>query len=76
MTLPITLSANALALPVYYVRVPVFCAVTGYSQKAVEGKIRQGVWIEGKHYRRAPDGHILMDLRAFHEWAENPNRAA
>lgn len=66
------ISPTAIALPVYYVRVPIFCAATGYSKDAVDAKIRKGVWIEGKQYRRAPDGHILVDLRRFHEWVENP----
>lgn len=63
-------------LPVYLVQLSVFEATTGYSPDAVQKKIRKGVWREGVHYRRAPDGHILMDLRAYHQWAENQPQAA
>jgi hypothetical protein len=66
----------AITLPVHYVRIPVFCTVTGYTPDAVDKKIKRGVWREGIHFRRAPDGHILIDLRAYHAWVENQNLAA
>jgi hypothetical protein len=59
-----------------YVRIPVFTAETGYSEQAVREKIREGKWIEGQHYRRAPDGHILIDLEAYERWVESPRAAA
>lgn len=65
-----------IGIPVYYVRIPIFTAVTGYSADAVDKKIRTGVWLEGRHFRRAPDGHILLDLRKFHEWVESPKATA
>lgn len=48
--------------------IPVFCELTGYSDKAVRRKIQDGKWIEGKEYRRAPDGHITMDIQAYYRW--------
>lgn len=66
----------AITLPIYRVRVTVFCAATGYSEDAVEKKIKRGVWKEGIHYFRAPDGHILIDLQAYHLWAEGQNQVA
>lgn len=59
-----------------YVRIPVFCAMTGYSKDAVGGKIQTGAWIEGKQYRRAPDGHILIDLEGYERWVEGQGQAA
>jgi hypothetical protein len=53
-----------------YVRIPRFCEDTGYTEKAVREKIRTGVWAEGIHYRRAPDGHILIDLEGYEKWVE------
>ena len=61
--------------PARYVRTSVFEAVTGYSVKALEEKIRTGVWIEGHEYRRAPDGHILIDLEGYAKWVEGQRRA-
>lgn len=62
--------------PPRYVRVHIFEALTGYSKRAVEAKIREGKWIEGRHYRKAPDGHILVDLKAYEEWVENQPQGA
>ena len=59
-----------------YVRISHFSALSGYTPKAVYEKIRVGVWIEGRHYRRAPDGHILIDLEAFERWVEGQSQAA
>lgn len=54
-----------------YIRIPKFVEETGYTARAVETKIQRGVWLEGKLYRRAPDGSILMDMEGFEKWVEN-----
>lgn len=59
-----------------YVRLPKFEELTGYSQKAVYEKIREGVWVQGREYRKAPDGHILVDLRGYERWVEGTKAAA
>lgn len=70
-------AAMSIALaPARYVRIPVFCAITGYTERAVENKMREGVWREGQEYRRAPDGHILIDLHAYYRWVEGQSQAA
>lgn len=53
-----------------YVRLSLFERMTGYTQKAVRRKIEAGVWIEGREYRRAPDGHIIVDLQGYERWVE------
>ena len=53
-----------------YVRLPIFEQLTGYTQKAVRRKIESGAWLEGREYRRAPDGHIIVDLQGYHKWVE------
>lgn len=63
-------------LPVYLVQLSVFEGLTGYTPDAVQKKIRRGEWREGVHFRRAPDGHILIDLRGYHQWGESPQQAA
>lgn len=63
-------------IPVYYVQLDVFEQATGYGPDAVQKKIKRGVWREGVHFRRAEDGHVLMDLRAYHAWVENQPQAA
>lgn len=56
------------ALGSRYVLIPLFCQLTGYSEKAVRRKLEERVWREGKQYRRAPDGRIIMDLLAYEKW--------
>ena len=53
-----------------YVRLPLFEKLTGYTQKAVRRKIESGAWLEGREYRRAPDGHIIVDLHGYQKWVE------
>jgi hypothetical protein len=54
-----------------YVRIPKFVEETGYTKRAVQTKIHRGVWLEGRHYRRAPDGSILMNMEEYERWVEN-----
>ena len=51
-----------------YVRIQLFCLMTGFTPKAVERKIEDGKWVEGKHYRRR-DGAILIDMNGYEAWA-------
>lgn len=56
---------------VKWVLVPLFCQLTGYTDKAVRRKIEEGVWLQGPHYRQAPDGRITMSLPAYYDWVES-----
>lgn len=64
--------------PAKYVKLPLFEALTGYTEKAVRRKIEEGNWLEGKdkQFIRAPDGHILINMEGYYSWAESPKRAA
>lgn len=55
---------------VRHVRLKRFAELTGYSEKAVYEKIRTGAWVQGRQFKRAPDGHILVDLQEFDKWVE------
>ena len=59
-----------------YVRISKFAEQTGYSKRATETKIFRGVWVEGRHYIRAPDGSILMDMEGYARWVESKPVAA
>lgn len=59
-----------------YVKLPIFEAMTGYTAKAIRRKIEEGIWLEGKEYRRAPDGHILIDIEGYYRWVENQRPGA
>ena len=57
-------------LPLDLVRIEKFHELTGYTPSAVRGKIATGVWREGEHLVKAPDGHILISLEGYQRWAE------
>lgn len=54
-----------------YVRIAAFAEKSGYTVNAIRTKIRDGIWIEKRHWRRAPDGHIVIDVEGYEEWIEN-----
>lgn len=56
--------------PARYVLLPLAQMLTGYSVKAMQRKIERGDWQEGKVWRRAPDGRILIDLAGYERWVE------
>jgi hypothetical protein len=57
--------------PARYVLLPLANLVTGYSVKAMQRKIERGDWPEGKVWRRAPDGRILIDITGYQKWVED-----
>ena len=61
---------EAVTVTLEWVLIPMFASMTGYTDKAVRRKIEDGVWIEGKHYRRVPDGRITMNLKKYYQWVE------
>jgi hypothetical protein len=42
----------------------------GYTDDAVRAKIKKGVWLQGIHWRKAPDGRIFLNLLAIQRWIE------
>ena len=56
--------------PARYVLLPLASIITGYTVKAMQGKIARGDWHEGKVWRRAPDGRIFIDLVGYEKWVE------
>lgn len=53
-----------------YLTIEKFSAESGYTAKAIEIKISRGVWIEGRQFRRAPDGRVLIDVTGYEQWVE------
>ena len=48
-----------------------YAELSGYTEKALRDKISTGVWIEGLHYYRAPDHHILINVKEVEKWQRN-----
>lgn len=58
-----------------WVLIPRFCALTGYTEKAVRRKIETGKWAEGVIWKKGPDRHIFVNLEAYEQWVEEGMRA-
>jgi hypothetical protein len=53
-----------------YVTIDLAATKTGLTPKAIRRKIESGAWIELREYRRAPDGHIMIDMEGVQSWVE------
>jgi hypothetical protein len=42
----------------------------GYTDDAVRAKIKRGIWREGTHWKKAPDGRIFINLQAIQAWIQ------
>lgn len=73
---PWTLETPPKAPTARYVLLPLANLLTGYSVKAMQRKIERGDWQEGKVWRRAPDGRIVIDVLGYQRWIEGPARGA
>lgn len=51
-----------------------FAEITGYSENAVRHKIKGGIWLEGRLWRKAPDNRIFVNLSEFERWVESEAR--
>jgi hypothetical protein len=56
--------------PAPYVTIPLAAAITGLTEKAIRRKIEDGKWLEGREFRRSPDGGIFISLRGYQQWVE------
>ncbi len=72
---PRTTGAPIVVATARYVLLPLANLLTGYSVKAMERKIERGDWQEGKVWRRAPDGRIVIDVLGYQRWVEGPRAA-
>lgn len=59
-----------------YIRIALFTAQTGWTDRAVRRKIQDGVWVLGQQYRIAPDGNVLIDTEGYEKWVEVGKAAA
>jgi len=57
--------------PARYVLIELAEAVTGYTVKAIENKIARGEWRQGREWKYAPDGRIVIDLEGYKKWVES-----
>jgi len=58
-------------VPPRFVQPWVAAFLTGYSEKAINGKMDAGVWREGREWKKAPDGKRLVDMQGFELWVQH-----
>jgi hypothetical protein len=44
--------------------------IFGYTKNAARAKIKNGVWLKGIHWTKAPDNRILFNIEAIQSWIE------
>lgn len=57
--------------PAPYVTIRLAAAITGLSEKAIRRKIEEGKWIEGREWRRSPDGGVFISIEGYRKWVES-----
>jgi hypothetical protein len=59
-----------------YLRIHLFAAQSGWTEKAIRRKIEDGVWTAGREYRKTPDGNIVIDVEGYEKWVEGGKAVA
>ena len=62
--------SNVMSISSRWVLIDVIAEVTGYTKEAIRSKRKKGVWRDGVHSRKAPDGRVFYDLEAIWKWVE------
>lgn len=62
--------ATAHVAPARFVTVELAATITGLSEGAVRKRIERGLWLEGREWKRAPDGRVWIDMRGVERWIE------
>lgn len=70
MDAKIDLTTSVTVAPAPYVTVALAAAITGLTEKAIRRKMEEGKWLEGREYRKSPDGGIFISIKGFMSWVE------
>jgi hypothetical protein len=57
--------------PASYVTVKLAAVITGLTAKAIYNKIAEGKWLEGREFRRSPDGGVFISMKGYQKWVES-----
>ena len=53
-----------------WVTIPKLSDLMGYTEDAIRAKIKRHVWRCNTHWLKAPDGRILLNVKAIEQWVE------
>lgn len=56
--------------PAPYITIALASQLTGLTEKAIRRKIEDGKWVEGREYRRGPDGGVFVSIKGYQQWVE------
>lgn len=59
-----------------HVTIAKFAAESGYTEDAIRAKIKNGVWLEGVVWVKAPDGRILISIEGYETWVQGKQASA
>jgi len=62
--------------PVKWVKLSMLEKINNYTVPAARGKIKAGIWKERQHWKKAPDGNIMVNPRAIDDWIDSDGKAA
>ncbi len=57
-----------------YLTIDKFSEVSGYTKDAIRSKIKRGQWLEGREWKKAPDGRNLISIEGYEQWVEGQAR--
>lgn len=58
-----------------FVTIRQMAAASGLTERAIERKIADGVWLAGSEYMKAPDGRIYISVAGFSKWVAHKGTA-
>lgn len=53
-----------------YMRLKAYAVQYGDSVQAVYARRKKGIWIQGIHYQKSPDGKLWVNLLEVKQWIE------
>lgn len=56
-----------------FITIDKFATLSGYTAGAIRAKVKEGVWVEGQEYIRAPDNRVLVSIGGYEQWASKPS---
>jgi len=56
--------------PARFVTINMCATITGLTRSAINKRMVQGYWTEGRQWRRAEDGSIWIDMQAVERWVQ------
>lgn len=53
-----------------WVLINIVVETVGYTKQAIYDKKKKGIWLQGIHWIKLPDGHLAFNLEAIQLWME------